>query len=98
MRSTTLLALRFLTSARARVAARFALMLLVSTRARVVTVAGAEMRLAEGRGFLLSWVGPGISLPDSDERLEGLLMGILRCHWGLREEIMCRDRNSSVII
>jgi hypothetical protein len=93
VRSTTLLALRFLASARARVAARFALMLLVSTRARVVTVAGAEMRLAEGRGFLLSWVGPGISLPDSSERLERVLVGMFWCHRGLRWMSIVRHWN-----
>ena len=56
------------------------------------------MRRVEGRGVLSSCVVHGISLGDSGEWLEGLLVGKLRCHRGLRWEIMCRNWNSSVMV
>jgi hypothetical protein len=81
-RVATGLALGFLTGARVRVATTFALRLLAGARARAVT--GADVRLAESRGILLSRVEPGFSLPDSSEGLERVLVRMLWCHWGLR--------------
>jgi hypothetical protein len=98
VRVATAFTFRLPTRARARVATRLALRFLASARARAVTMAGAEVGLVEGRGFVLSWVGPGIGLPDSSERLERVLVGMLRCHRGLWWMNMAQHWDSSIII
>jgi hypothetical protein len=50
------------------------------------------------RGIVLSWVEPGFSLPDSDEGLERVLVGMLWWHWGFRSMTMTRHWDSSVIV
>jgi hypothetical protein len=50
------------------------------------------------RGIVLSWVEPGSSLPDSDEGLERVLVGMLWWHWGFRSMTMARHWDSSVIV
>jgi hypothetical protein len=44
---------------------------------------------------VLSWVEPGFSLPDSDEGLEGVLVGMLWWHWGFRSMTMARHWDPS---
>jgi hypothetical protein len=98
VRVATAFTFRLLTRARARVATRLALRFLASARARAVTMAGAEVGLVEGRGFVLSWVGPWISLPNSGERLERVLVGMLWWHRGLWWMNMARHWNPSINI
>ena len=54
----------------------------------VLLVLLVEMRRVEGGGTVASCVVHETSLWNSDKRLEGMLVGILRCYRG---EMICRD-------
>ena len=54
----------------------------------VLLVLLVEMRRVEGGGTVASCVVHETSLWNSDKRLEGILVGILRCYRG---EMICRD-------
>jgi hypothetical protein len=59
----------------------------------VLLVLLVEMRRVEGGGTVASCAVHEISLWNSDKRLEGMLVGTLRCYRG---GIICRDWNSSI--